>query len=452
MTQHSLSQPHPGSADGPPRFDCPAGTVIARRDGDLIRATGIRYAGAARFERPCPEPPAAEPVLAITPAPACPQPPDPITQRIVGPYRAGVAYDEHCQRLSVTLPADLGPDERLPVMVWIHGGAYTNGVADTPAYDPAALVREQRVIVVAVTYRLGLFGYLGHADRPANLGLYDQIEALRWIQRNIESFGGDPGSVTLFGESAGGDAVAHLMIADGTRGLFRRAIIQSAPLGVWRGREAMTRDMARAAESLDLTLDAEQVLAALPEVAAQAAPHGLKAAMAFSVQYGHEPLPPESEVYQAWTEAARDIDVLIGRTSREAAFYVDSLPPFAKLVRIPFAGRLLRPVLVSLLTWLVFGRGMTRLVRRMKRGGGRIHRYTVTWGARDNPLRAAHAADVPLLFPHREAWTGAALLGGLPMDQVERDGRPVRALWAEFARTGTLPDTTVPGVITVRRA
>ena len=96
-----------------------------------------------------------------------------------------LTYDEHCQRLSVTVPADARPGDALPVMVWIHGGSYTSGAGDAPIFDPAALVREQHVVVVSVTYRLGLLGYLGDADgRPANLGLLDQLEALRWVSRS----------------------------------------------------------------------------------------------------------------------------------------------------------------------------------------------------------------------------------------------------------------------------
>ena len=122
--------------------------------------------------------------------------------------------------------------ERLPVMVWLHGGSYTSGSGDLAIFDPAVLVAETRVIVVSVTYRLGLFGYLSTSTgRPANLGLLDQIEAFRWVQRNIASFGGDPGRVTAFGQSAGGDAVAHLMATPDAASLFQRAIIQSAPAG-----------------------------------------------------------------------------------------------------------------------------------------------------------------------------------------------------------------------------
>jgi para-nitrobenzyl esterase len=103
-----------------------------------------------------PEPPADGPVDATAWSPACPQPHDAGADILIGPGVLGeLPFDEHCQRLSVTAPADAEPDERLPVMVQIHGGAYVYGAGDAPLNDPAALVREQRVVAVTVTYRLG---------------------------------------------------------------------------------------------------------------------------------------------------------------------------------------------------------------------------------------------------------------------------------------------------------
>ncbi|MFX6461500.1 carboxylesterase family protein, partial [Acinetobacter baumannii] len=96
------------------------------------------------------------------------------------------------------------------------------------------------LIVVSITYRLGLFGFLGgNEERPANLGLFDIMESLKWIQKNIHSFGGNPENITLFGQSSGGDAIAHLMISEGIDGLFKRAIIHSAPLGFRMKRSKM---------------------------------------------------------------------------------------------------------------------------------------------------------------------------------------------------------------------
>ncbi|RZK61686.1 MAG: carboxylesterase/lipase family protein, partial [Hymenobacter sp.] len=197
-----------------PVFQAPAGPIQGWRDGAVLRATGIRYARAARFCPPVAEPVATTTIRATAPAPACPQVADPLLAQLVGDLWAGVRFDEDCLRLSVTCPAAQRPGERLPVIVWVHGGSYVVGAGDLPLYDPVALVTEQRVVFVAVTYRLGLLGFLGgDGGPPPNLGLLDIREALRWVQRNIAAFGGDPALVTLLGQSSGADASAHLLLA-----------------------------------------------------------------------------------------------------------------------------------------------------------------------------------------------------------------------------------------------
>src|SRR5690606_18696682 len=111
-----------------------------------------------------------------------------------------------------------------PVFVWIHGGALSGGTSSDPMYDGAALAR-QGLVVVSINYRLGVLGYLAHPDLSrespegvsGNYGLLDQIEALRWVQRNIAAFGGDPGNVTIAGESAGALSVMYLMASPQAR-------------------------------------------------------------------------------------------------------------------------------------------------------------------------------------------------------------------------------------------
>jgi para-nitrobenzyl esterase len=141
---------------------------------------------------------------------------------------------EDCLTVNV-LRAD-APGERLPVMVFIHGGAYSVGSSAEHPRNGEALVREGGVVFVSFNYRLGALGYLdltrySTPERPieSNLGLRDQVAALEWVRDNIAAFGGDPGNVTLFGESAGGNAVTTLMATPSAHGLFARAIAQSSP-------------------------------------------------------------------------------------------------------------------------------------------------------------------------------------------------------------------------------
>src|SRR5690606_14776472 len=116
----------------------------------------------------------------------------------------------------------------LPVMVWLYGGAYLVGSADWPEYDGTRLAREG-VVVVTLNYRVGMEGFGQVPGAPANRGLLDQVAALRWVRENIAAFGGDPGNVTVFGESAGAGSVACLLAMPSAAGLFRRAIAQSVP-------------------------------------------------------------------------------------------------------------------------------------------------------------------------------------------------------------------------------
>jgi para-nitrobenzyl esterase len=148
---------------------------------------------------------------------------------------AKLKESEDCLQLNVRAPGhatELGAG--LPVMVWIHGGDHTDGSGTEPLYNGDALP-ERGCVLVTINYRLGLFGFLAHPeladespDRVSgNYGLLDQIAALEWVRDNISAFGGDPGNVTIFGESAGGEAVLNLMTTPRARGLFHRAIAQS---------------------------------------------------------------------------------------------------------------------------------------------------------------------------------------------------------------------------------
>ena len=139
---------------------------------------------------------------------------------------------EDCLYLNVFAPAAGGP--RRPVLVWIHGGAFTIGSGSQALYDVRPIVRRGDVIVVTINYRLGALGFLHLAELcgedfadGANAGLLDQIAALGWVRDNIAGFGGDPGNVTIFGESAGGMSVGTLLGMPAARGLFQKAIAQS---------------------------------------------------------------------------------------------------------------------------------------------------------------------------------------------------------------------------------
>ena len=153
-----------------------------------------------------------------------------------GMWRALEDMSEDCLTLNIWSPDP--PSGRLPVMVWIHGGAFNTGAGSQPMYEGTHLAKNNDVVVVTINYRLGPFGYFNHDQFDYNVGTLDQVAALKWIQTEIAAFGGDPDNVTIFGESAGGKSVEILLSIPSAKGLFHKAIIQSTydpPMEVSRG-------------------------------------------------------------------------------------------------------------------------------------------------------------------------------------------------------------------------
>ncbi|MFC4116220.1 carboxylesterase/lipase family protein [Nonomuraea zeae] len=202
-----------------------SGRVSGTQQDGIAVFKGIPFAkepfGSLRFAAPAPPDPWDGVREATRFGPRPPQPP-----MVAGSPTWRQTDGLDCLTLNVWTPDPGGSG--LPVMVWIYGGAYTVGFSDLTAYDGRTLAG-QGVVVVTFNYRVGMDGY-GHVPgAPANRGLLDQVAALSWVQRNIAKFGGDPGNVTVFGESAGAGAIACLMTMPLAEGLFRRAIAQSVP-------------------------------------------------------------------------------------------------------------------------------------------------------------------------------------------------------------------------------
>jgi len=210
-----------------------AGQVVGRFDGALHAFKGIPYAappvGAARWKPPAPVKPWEGVRQATQFGPSCIQPVTP-TPNV---YTSDITpTSEDCLNLNVWAPAGA---KGAPVFVWIHGGALVKGSSSEPMYDGARMAREG-IVVVSINYRLGVLGYLAHpglsTESPdgvsGNYGLLDQIAALRWVKENIGNFGGDPANVTIAGESAGALSVMYLMASPPARGLFAKAIAESA--------------------------------------------------------------------------------------------------------------------------------------------------------------------------------------------------------------------------------
>lgn len=421
---------------------------------------GIPYAaaptGLRRWSPPAPLAPRAGPRRVQQFAPACYQDSGNAEwyQRVAAAFGADpdVITDppisEDCLYLNVWTP-DLHPRARLPVMVWIHGGGNVNGASFDPNYDGARLAGRGGVVVVSIAYRLGVFGFLSHpellhAPAPANFGLLDQIAALRWVREHIGSFGGDPGNVTLFGESAGAADIGYLLSSPLAEGLFQRAISESG--GYLLQETATLADAAAAGRALAQALRGAPDLAALRR---RPALEILAAAKSTLGQHDFGPVPDGVTVTAAPASAlARHgvtVDLLIGSNENEDYMYVDGDPDglASELAALPEAAR---PALAALVAgepdvrrardrlWtLVSMRCPSYLLAASAASRGHqswVYRFSrVRAGPGGTALLAYHGAEIPYVFDTHDPW--------LPTGPEDR--RLTEAMlgyWARFARSG----------------
>lgn len=413
-------------------------------------------------------------------APACMQ-----SMRILDWYRgmaerfgasrdvfADLAVAEDCLYLNVWAPRRMAPPRAagLPVMVFIHGGSNRSGWSFEPNYHGHRLAA-RGVIVVSIAYRLGVFGFFSHpqlAAQPvsANFGLHDQLAALRWVQRNVAAFGGDPQRVTVFGESSGAGNIAALMFAPASRGLLQRAILQSGGDFGWPRIRSLSAEQARGLE-LARALDA----AAPPDLEAlrrvDAAQLLRTAEQVFRDHY-HAPvldgliiraqLASQLEAQVGAEDAAGGWplqQLLIGSNTNEYyaadagqgdAMAVDRAVANAELLntgevrnvlastadvalaldRLATAESMLCPA-----QWLAAG---------VARSGRPVWMYEfarVREGRAAAALRAYHGAELPYVFGTHDAW--------LPTAAEDRElSERMMDAWVQFARTGSPQSSRLP--------
>ncbi|MGC0363134.1 para-nitrobenzyl esterase [Rhodococcus sp. 27YEA15] len=233
-----------------------SGAVRGHHDGSVYAWKGIPYAaapvGERRFRAPVPPEPWSDVRECRDFGPIAPQGQSPAV-----PIDRAFVIDEDCLSVNVWAPEPSG--ELLPVMVWIHGGAYCLGSAAQTIYDGRHLVESGNVVLVSFNYRVGALGFLDlsafstpDVEFESNCGLRDQIAALEWVRDNIDAFGGDPDEVTVFGESSGAGSITTLMTCPSAEGLFHRAIAQSPPATSVYGAERARTVAARFLELLSI--------------------------------------------------------------------------------------------------------------------------------------------------------------------------------------------------------
>ncbi len=488
--------PDAPQADPSSRRSLPMGDVVGARTADGAHAwVGLPFAeppiGALRWRAPRPAKPWRDTREALEFGPACPQ--------FAGPQGGSDGASggeptgsEDCLYLNVYAPIREASDvprgaDRWPVMLWIHGGG--NTVGDAVPYDGSLLAREFGVVVVTVQYRMGVFGWLDHAalhtgdplDDSGNFGTLDLVEALRFVQRNISAFGGDPDRVTVFGESAGGSNTFTMILSPMARGLFHRAIVQSGSVGTtpphmasnlvdqtpgghakssgeifleWLIRAGRADDRAAALAVAEAMSTGEQAafMRGL-DVEAVLAPYrgaGFGGMYDLPKVFADGHVLPSTPPMQALAEGRyNQVPTVLGTNRDEVKlFMLFGSDYVSRLGLLPI--RLRNPRLydahADVMTRLWKARGVDEPALAMRAAQGpSVFAYRFDWD--DEPdllwmdlgrmLGAAHAFEIPFVF----GWLSLGAATGFIFDdqRAEQDlalSRTMMSYWTEFARTG----------------
>lgn len=443
------------------------GTVEGSVAGDVLSFKGIPYAappiGNLRWREPQPVTRWSGVRSATQYGHDCVQLPIPGDAGVSGGTRS-----EDCLVLNVWRPAAIAPEEKLPVLVWIHGGGFVNGSSAAAIYDGSAFAN-QGLVVVSFNYRLGRLGFFAHPaltvaqEGPlANYGLLDQVAALQWVQRNVAAFGGDPDQVTIMGESAGGISVMHHLISPASKGLFDQAIVLSGG-----GRNYLTRmrnlregtpELPSAEESgvefarsVGITDPGAEALAALRALPAEQVNGDLSMATLLEMPstYAGGPIFDGEVVFANPEEVLRrgeaaQVPLLIGTTSADLPVILPPLNnPFlyfgvnaekAMAVYNP-GGTLPMQVVIPTIGADISMHEPARFVAKQMTATGNpawLYRFGyVAESLRPEKMAADHASELPYLFNTLDARYGAAV--------TENDramARLFQTYFANFAKFG----------------
>jgi len=390
---------------------------------------------------------------------------------------------EDCLTLHVWTPG-IGDHEKRPVMVWLHGGAFSYGSANSERLRGSRLVRRGDVVVVTVNHRLNIFGHLdlsetggGEYAQSGNAGVLDLLAALNWIQDNIGRFGGDPGNVTIFGESGGGGKVSTLLAMPSASGLFHRAIIQSGAAVRLRTKERALKLTELVLKQLGIAGNAiaglqavsmKDLLAAIKpaERALGPSPYRLFDRYPFGpvvdgTLLPRQPFDPEAP------DVMRDVPLIIGDMKDETASFLApddlvwhrTLSEAEMIDRIhAIAGNDTNRVAEAYRRFMPGGTPADRLIaattdsnfrirslvlaqRRAMTGAAPVWMYSFNWETplHDGKMKAPHAMDVPFTFDTIDLTNATD-----GSDAAKRLAETMSGVWTAFARNGVPDHTSIP--------
>lgn len=456
---------------------------------------GVRYGapagGGNRFRPPAPATPWTGIADATEYGPACPQiglqSPEAIAKLVSGTSMGASgtspvdlvggtgAVDEDCLFLNVRTPG-LGDGARRPVMVWLHGGAFSNGSGARPVCDGTALARRGDVVAITLNHRLGLLGYLHLGDilgeeyaSSGHAGMLDIVMALEWIRDNVEAFGGDPGNVMIYGVSGGGGKVSALLSMPGAAGLFHRAAVQSGAALRFPSREQASERAAQVLAELALPDPVATAITRVPvaklldiHVAFIERAGGMAAeGFGFSPHFGDDVLPVAPADAIAAGDYSGSVPLLIGTTREEYTRFLAPTGPLdddqvrarlgaglgARADDLVRAYRASAPAAPGedLLVWLLSDQKMRmeaiEMAERKARGGSAgVYLYLLTWPspALGGWARATHSLCTPLVMDNCDASPMTA-----PYEQSREVAAAMSDAWIAFARSG---DPSHPGL------
>lgn len=444
-----------------------SGVLRGRVENGVAVFRGVPYAappvGELRFEPPREPQPWNGVRDALVDGPIAPQGRSRLAH-VMGDFQR--PQSEDCLTLNLWTP---NPDARgRPVMVWLHGGAYSSGAGSLPWYAGDRFAANGDVVFVSVNYRLGALGFLylpGVSE--GNLGLLDQMQALRWVRDNIAAFGGDPGNVTVVGQSAGGGSIAAMMTMPRAKGLFRRAILQSPGMGrPSRGAAEAAELGARYAHFAGIEPGDEAALKQAPVEKLLAAQGELgRSLQGFAVL--SLPFSPVRDgrviegniIERLQAGAGADVDVMVGTTREEmAAFHCvdqavlqadeaaarqvfericgprhqDYYEEFHRMraVATPAA------MLGDLTTDQVFRMGSLRLAEGQARAGRPAYVYQFDWQSPVPGFKSCHCLEIPFVFNNRDHWRDSPMLEGADEAEFQGIADAMHQAWIAFARNG----------------
>jgi len=392
---------------------------------------------------------------------------------------AGQDSEADCLSLNIWTPSC--DNDKRPVMMWIHGGAYIFGTGSNQMYDGSTLAKRGNIVIVTINYRLGAFGFLNLPGAAPNAGILDQVEALKWINKNIENFGGDPDNVTIFGESAGGGSVCALLAMSSIKGLVHHAIAQSGAILTAKPNKEMPGLLMQelGIENGDIDslrrISAEKLIEAQNAILARATKEGTGEILPFRPSVDGDSLPVHP-LEALLNGTGKNIDFLLGCNQHETTIFTffrypsnkvddkelrkgnrrffsragvsdekasDILKAYEDIRKVSFSEEPLE-LINAVGTDLTFRIPGIRIAEAKSTHNPNTYMYLFTWPspAFNGKLGSCHMVELPFVFGNLDIPKGDFFFGSGPA--AETLSQRIMDSWIAFAHTGNPNCESIP--------